>query len=380
MNLNWLTDYTVYLTVHGSQAYGLNHELSDLDIKGVCIPPRGVRDHLFQGFDQAENAPEINGHQAVLPRINPLNPKVESTVYSLRKFFKLAADVNPNVIELLYTSTSDHLKSSPVWEHIVQNRGMFLSSKAKFTFSGYAVAQLNKIKRHRKWLLSPIKEKPLRADYGLPETQPVAIETITREIRRLVEEWNFHQYRLDELERSELKERCWELVARLSTNKTVGWDNWPDEYWKVAIAKLQSELNLSDSLTAVISREHDYRKDVQAYESYSRWERERNPERKALEAKYQYDVKHGMHLVRLLRMGIEILETGSVIVKRPDADELIEVRRGLWSYERLLEYSANLEAQLDLVYSTTKLPRAVDQLALNGLYQYTLAVHDHNQA
>ena len=53
MNLNWLKDNTIFLTIHGSQAYGLNGPNSDLDIKGICIPPKSVANNLFQKFEQA---------------------------------------------------------------------------------------------------------------------------------------------------------------------------------------------------------------------------------------------------------------------------------------------------------------------------------------
>ena len=373
MDLNWLKANTIFLTVHGSQAYGLNHALSDLDVKGVCIPPGRIRDHLFQGFEQAENAPEIHLWDIVQSRVNPANPKVESNVYSLRKFFKLAADVNPNIIEVLFTDESDHLWEMPdSFGYLRGIRNEFLSSKAKFTFTGYAIAQLNKINRHRKWLMNPVVDKPTRESFGLPPERPHAVETIAREVRKKIEEWNFHQYSLDELERSELKERVWELVCLLSDGKTVDWDNWPDEYWKAAITKLQTEVNLSDELTAVITREHEYQKAVNAHTSYLRWQNGRNPERKALEEKYQYDVKHAMHLVRLLRMGVEILETGQVIVKRPDAAELIEIRNGGWNYDALVEYADTMGKRIDQAYKTTKLPRAVDQVKLNEHYHHML--------
>ena len=376
MNLDWLPGNTIFLTVHGSQAYGLNHSLSDLDIKGVCIPPSTVRDHLFQGFDQAENYAPWLTMDCVAAKTNPANPKVESTVYSLRKFFKLAAEVNPNIIEVLYTEPADHLVKRPIFNELLSIRDEFLSSKAKFTFTGYAVAQMNKINRHRKWLLNPVVEKPKRSAFGLPDERPRAVETIAREIRKLIEEWNFHQYRLDDLERNELKDRCWEIVYLLANQKVVDWDNWPDEYWVAALTKLREEVNLSDDLTAVITREHEYQNAVQAYESYLRWVAERNPERKVLEAKYGFDVKHASHLVRLLRMGLEILEGKGVIVKRPDAAELISIRNGGWTYDRLVEYAAEMNKKIDEAYKTTKLPRTVDYVKLNEHYHTLLNTWD----
>ena len=368
MNFSWLQGSTILLSVHGSQAYGLNHAASDLDVKGVCIPPPSVRDNLFQGFDQAENQPEINNWAIVQPRVNPANTKVESTIYTLRKFFKLAADVNPNIIEILYTDASDRLKETKSSEYLMAIRDEFLSSKAKFTFTGYAVAQMNKINRHHKWLKDPVLVKPVRADYGLPDVRPQSLETVAREINALMEEWNFHQYSLDEQQRSELKEKCWEVIARVADRKLVSWDNWPDEYWKAAIEKLQGQLGLSEEITALVNREHEYKKAVSHYESYQRWSAERNPEKKALEEKFQYDVKHAMHLVRLLRMGLEVLETGKVLVKRPDAGELLEIRHGAWTYDKLVEYAAGMRDRIDLAYKNTRLPKTVNHVKLNEHY------------
>ena len=133
----------VYLTKHGSQAYGLNNEMSDTDMKGICVPPREVEDNLFHRFEQAENNAEIESQFGWLK--NPKNPKFESTVYSLRKFMILAANVNPNIVELLWVDEADRFVVEPVAVKLLQNRDMFLSSKAKFTFSGYAFAQAAKI-------------------------------------------------------------------------------------------------------------------------------------------------------------------------------------------------------------------------------------------
>lgn len=83
------------------------------------------------------------------------------------------------------------------------------------------------------------------------------------------------------------------------------------------------------------------------------------------------DLKHGMHLVRLLKMGREILETGEVSVKRPDAKELLEIRNGSWSYEKLVAYG---EEQDELIrnkyYNETKLPKRPNiELATNLVLQ-----------
>ncbi len=375
MGINWLPDSLIFLTVHGSQAYGLAHSQSDLDIKGICIPPREIRDGLFQGFDQALNHEQVNSDPRVLARQNPTNPKVESTVYSLRKFFKLAAEVNPNVIELLYTDPSDHLSygSSPIKEQVcsllMERRDEFLSSKAKYTFTGYAAAQLAKINRHRKWLLAPVTKQPVRADFGLTDSISNTVEPLLVEIRRQVESWNWHQFKLEELERAELKESCWDLCYWLTNSKRISWDAWPDAHWRAAYEKVATNCDLSSAIREAVLREHKYELALQAFNSYNHWLKNRNPERKVLEEKFQYDVKHGSHLVRLLRMGYEILTEGRVYVRRPDAKELIEIRNGNWSYDMLLQYAEQMNRRIEEAYTYTKLPRSVNYTQLNEFYQ-----------
>ena len=116
---------TVFVTLHGSQAYGLANEHSDVDVKGICVPPRDVENNLFQRFEQAENHPFVEKDLEHLK--NPNNPKFESVIYSLRKFMVLAANINPNIVELLWTDPSDWFvfKKNPM-DKLMDKRSLFL--------------------------------------------------------------------------------------------------------------------------------------------------------------------------------------------------------------------------------------------------------------
>ena len=375
MNLEWLQRNTIYLTLHGSQAYGLSNELSDTDVKGICIPPREVENDLFQRFEQAENNADTEREFAHWK--NPKNPKFESVIYSLRKFFLLAAKVNPNIIELIWTDSSTWLKQTWWGENLLSHRNKFLSTKAKFTFSGYAFAQAAKIERHRKWIVQGELKKPMREDFGLPVITPAGIEEIFGYIKSRVEQWNFNQFPLEESDRSDMKELIWDLVYELS-HKQVSWDNWPDAYAAGILHKLQDELSLKDEVLHLINAERAYFKAANNYKSWERWKKERNPERLELELKSGYDTKHASHLVRLMRMGYEILTEGKVIVKRPDAEELLLIKNGGWTYEQVMEYRDHLQTKLDAAYKQIEedrkagkpcvLPKEVNYQELNDLY------------
>lgn len=105
----------------------------------------------------------------------------------------------------------------------------------------------------------------------------------------------------------------------------------------------------------------DYEAAHKHWTHYQRWKRERNPARADLEARHGYDTKHAMHLCRLLLMGEEILGTGKVIVKRPDAEFLRSVRAGSFRYEELLAWARDKETNLQTLRATSPLPELPDK-------------------
>lgn len=361
----WFYKNIVYLTKHGSQCYGLATDLSDFDMKGIVLPPRSVENDLFHRFEQAENDKRLEETWGHLK--NPKNPKFESTVYSLKKFFQLAANTNPNIIELLFVDPKDHLYVDESMLEVMDNRHLFLSSKAKFTFSGYAMAQLAKIERHRKWIVLGELKEPKREDFGLPPVRARQLDDVFGYIKGEVEKWNLSKFSMDEMERSDLKEAIWELINNVSKLE-VGWDNWPQVYEAGVVERISKEYDLKEEVVDLLNRERQFKKSSEQYKSWLNWRENRNPERHKLEVKSAYDTKHASHLVRLMRMGLEILTKHDVIVRRPDREEILAIKNGAWTYDQVISYANNLQLELDAAYKTTKLPKSVDYQKINSLY------------
>ena len=59
------------------------------------------------------------------------NEKIDHCIYDIRKFFKLAADCNPNLIENLYVDDNEVLICNQWAKKVRDNRHLFLSAKAK---------------------------------------------------------------------------------------------------------------------------------------------------------------------------------------------------------------------------------------------------------
>src|SRR6185436_3832728 len=102
-------------------------------------------------------------------------------------------------------------------------------------------------------------------------------------------------------------------------------------------------LSLPTDVVAALNGEKKYRAAMKHWESYETWKSQRNPTRAELEREHGYDTKHAMHLVRLMRMGLEILERGELLVRRDDAAELVKIREGALPFDDLLATAAQLE-------------------------------------
>lgn len=335
----WLRTRTIFLARHGSHAYGTSMPTSDLDIKGIAIPPV----EYFLGY--------ANRFEQVLS-----STPIDLCIYDIRKFMSLAADCNPSIIEVLWTDESDVIFCTWAGQELRKHRHAFLSQKAKHTFSGYATSQLRRIKTHRRWLMHPPTAAPTREEFGLEGRKLMKTEDVLAaesQIRKLVNSWELDLSLLDDAQRIYLREQ----VGRIVEERTR---NTPEEQ----AAKL---LGMETNMIEYLDKERRFNAAAREWEQFHAWKNTRNEARAALEAQYGYDTKNAMHLVRLLRMCREILETGEVLVKRPDAKELLEIRSGRWPYERLIEFAENEDKALTEVMKASKLPRTPDRAKLDKL-------------
>jgi hypothetical protein len=322
-----LPRHTILLAIGGSRAYGLHTAESDVDVKGVAIPPAPFFHgylHRFEQTDRPEHLARFAEHLDPAEAAAVARTKLEGVVFELRKFVGLAADANPNILDILFCRDAEVRLLTPLGARLRAARDLFLSRKSRHTFAGYAHSQLKRIRTHREWLLHPPAAEPTRRAYGLPEGGGV-------------------------LPRDQLGA----LDTLLERGLTA------------------EDLGLSTGALELLEREKRYRSARTYWDQYTSWRKTRNPARAALEEHHGYDTKHGAHLVRLLRMGREILTTGQVNVWRGDrdADELLAIRAGAWSYDRLVDWADRQDAELTALYDagTSPLPQEPDRAAIDHL-------------
>lgn len=339
-NFKWLKDGTIYQTLHGSHAYGTSRPDSDIDIRGICIPSENYQLGILDSFEQTV-----------------MSEPMDCTIFGIQKFIKLAIDGNPNALEIIFTDPSDRLFINEMGESLLNIRDLFISKKCKYTFQGYSRSQLKRIKVHRKWIVRGDIKKPERSDYDLPDTNKLVPEhqqlEIEAQIKSKLESWEIDTTGMDPAAQIKFKEEIHNVLVDLKLNS--------DEFHMYAARSL----GLNDNLTEAFQKERAYKSALREFKQYEIWKLERNKARFELEEKYHYDVKYGMHLIRLYLMCIEILRDHKINVKRPDAEFLLSIRNGAWTYDQLIEWAENQDKILDELYITSTLRKEPERIKIN---------------
>ena len=346
-NLKWLKNNTIFLTVAGSHSYGTNIETSDIDYRGIAIPPSEFYFQFDKNFEQAEFK----------------DP--DCVIFDLRKFFNLAANNNPNCIEIIFTDPKDHLIANPIMEKLFKHRQEFLCKRARYAYEGYAFAQFKRIKLHNAYLRNPIEHKPTRKEFGLPEHTVVSteqLEAVNAMIRKKLDQWNVDFSQIDNNTRIELSEKITNIMTEVCSASIF---LEKETLWKEAAVSC----NINPNFVFLIQKEKEYEARAREYKQYQDWKKNRNPLRADLESKFGFDAKHALHLVRLVRQCKEILKNGELIVKRLDAKELLEIRSGAWTYEQLCKWFDEQHKEIEELYKTSSLQYQNDRELLNNLCQ-----------
>ena len=135
-----------YEVITGSYAYAVSGDTSDIDVLGFCIPPKSmIFPHLsgeILGFGKQNK--RFENWQVHHIKDEEKNKQYDIDIFNIVKYFQLAMDNNPNVLDSLFVSQRCVLLCTAIGQMIRDNRKIFLHKGCYHRFRGYSYSQLHK--------------------------------------------------------------------------------------------------------------------------------------------------------------------------------------------------------------------------------------------
>ncbi len=335
-----LGENIILLTLSGSHAYGTNIETSDIDCRGITYNPLDslLGNKVFEQFKDRTT---------------------DTTIYGLNKMIKLLLECNPNTIEQLGSKPEHYIILNDDGKKLIENRKIFLSKRAVYTFGGYANAQLRRL-----------QNALARDNYPQAEKENHILGSIRSAINSIVETYHkingqfiqynfandngkmvhaFREYNQKMQEMEDFKDFEYGSI-NLYLDKSDREDMDVEIYMDACIRHypLRNYKNIWNGMNTI----------VKDYDKLGK----RNTKKDDMHLN-----KHAMHLVRLYLMCVDILEKEEIITYREkEHDLLMSIRGG--EYQKpdgryrpeFFELIDDLEKKMQYAAENTSLPDLPD--------------------
>jgi len=366
------------IVIRGSQAYGTNLPTSDTDYAGVYI--------------QSEN--DIFGTK-YKEQIN--DDKNDTVFYEVRRFLELVASNNPTILELMNTPEDCVIYKHPLYDLILEHKNDFITKVCAKSFGGYAIQQIKKAKGQNKkqnWEKDKVTRKDvldfvyvIKGEKSIPwkvwngedenvyEEKFIGVVNVpnARDVYSVFYDQEAYLcFGEDIPEYMRENAKRW----RKDSGRPMGFGyKGLVKNGEGSNAAESNQLRLSsipkgEKPICIITYNKDgYTQHCNDYKSYETWLNERNEQRWVdVESHGQkIDGKNMMHCRRLLEMAREIGEGKGIIVRRPNREELISIRKGEVDLQSLIDRAENDIVEIDELYKNSNLPESVDQTLVHNL-------------
>jgi hypothetical protein len=223
----------------------------------------------------------------------------DAVSYEVKKFIGLLLKCNPNVLSLLWLPERHLIFEHELGRLLRENRTFFVTKQAYHSFNGYAYAQFKRMTHFNQEAQDEMAA--LEGELGERGIDLNQLNATQTERDTIVEAGPFRGQTL-----GALSERYAGLKRKYFSGGYMG------------------------------------------------------AKRKELVRKVGYDAKNAAHLIRLLRMGIEFLVEGDLHVERADAEQLLSIKRGEWTIERVRDEAERLFKLAEEAYVRSSLPPKPD--------------------
>jgi len=364
------------IVIRGSQAYGTATPTSDTDYAGVYI--------------QTES--DIYG-TAYKEQIN--DSKNDTVFYEIKRFLQLTASNNPTILELLNTPEDCIIYKDLIFDLILERKDGFISKVCANSFGGYAIQQIKKARgqdKKQNWEKDKVARKDvldfvyvIEGEQSIPwkewnsskgfEEKFIGAVNVpnARDLYALYYDTDAHLCFSDSISEET-------RTTYKSSRKEIGLSMG---FGYKGLVKTGEGSNLAESnslrlssipkgqtpICNVIYNKDGYTMHCKDYNSYQEWLTNRNEQRWVdVESHGQkIDGKNMMHCKRLLEMSIEIGRGEGIIVRRPNAQDLLAIRRGEVDLKTLIDESEKMIRDLDSVFADSNLPDSVDPDLVHNL-------------
>lgn len=292
------------LTFGGSHAYGTNTENSDIDVRGITLNQKSDLIGL-SNFEQV------------------IDSATDTTIYSFNKIIHLLMACNPNVIEILGCRPDHYAQVSDMGRELIENRKMFLSKKALYSFGGYATSQLRRLQNN------------------------LARHTVS-----------------DKEKKQHVVNSCESAMSSFNDR----FSDFGEGFLKLYVDKSNEADKDSDIFMDVNLRHYplrDYKGIWNELNSISKEYEKLN--HRNVKKDDDHLNKHAMHLIRLYLMGLDILEREEIITYREEEhDLLMDIRNGKFQNEdgsinpNFFEMVDELDKKMKYAEKHTNLPNNPD--------------------
>jgi predicted nucleotidyltransferase len=369
----------LFETIIGSQAYGTQTPTSDIDKKFVYILPEDYI--LGTGY------------------VEQINVNKDYTGWEIKRFLELMGSNNPTVLELLNSPEDCIISKHPLFDEILAHKEDFITKICKDSFGGYARQQIKKAKglnKKQNWEKDKVVRKDLldfcyvidgeksipwrKWNKGTYDEKFIGAVNIpnARDVYALF--YDKTAYMLHSTDIHEDTRETYKKVLK-DAGKPMGLGykglvntGHEDEDGKINYG-ISNQLRLSSipkgekSICTIVYNKDGYSEHCKDYKEYQEWLENRNEARyvETQEHGQKIDGKNMMHCMRLIKMATEIGEGKGIIVRRPDAQELLAIRRGEVDLDSLIEIADKAIENMDEVFEKSNLPNNVDKNLVNNL-------------
>lgn len=302
---------TIVKTYFGSHLYGTSTQESDVDFKEIYVPHArdiltgNVKEHMSKNTNNTSS--------------KNTKDDVDHELYSLKYFFKLAADGETVALDMLHTPQSLVVKSDlpDVWKYIQDNRSRFYTTNMK-SYLGYVRKQASKygVKGSR---LAVLRQALKRSNEWGPYFDNGAVIRLSH-MKNVLPVGEF---------------ASWVETENEKTGKQT--------FYNLLDRKFQDTLTNKEFNATLVKLEENY------------GERARKAE-----ANEGIDWKALSHACRGGLQLLEIYKTGDLVYPLQDAPFILDVKLGKHTFKTVQEFLEDIVVQVE---------QASEQAAKNGMQQ-----------